>query len=90
MIRSFKSKETEKIFSRRRAALIPEEVQRSALRELRHLDQSEFVKDSWVAANGNGHGADVKRYAIPLQEEWRICFEWRDGNAYDVYLAENT
>jgi toxin HigB-1 len=92
MIRSFKSKEAEKIFSRQRSTLIPEDIQRFALRELRLLDQAQTVKESW-ATNGNGNGSgekDGSRYAIPFHDQWSICFEWRDGDAFDVYVAENT
>ena len=93
MIRSFKSKEAEKIFSRQRSTLVPEEIQRLALRELRSLDQAQSVKDSWTATHGNGNGSggnDSARYSIAFHDQWRLCFEWRDGDAFDVYIAENT
>ena len=50
MIRSFKSKETEKIFSRQKSASIPDEIQRLALRELRTLDQTPLPKEEWGRA----------------------------------------
>jgi toxin HigB-1 len=92
MIRSFKSKETEKIFSRQKSTLFPDEVQRLALRELRLLDQSPVAKEVWMAANHNGDGAvrngDAGRYTITFYEAWRISFEWRDGHAYDVDIVD--
>jgi toxin HigB-1 len=90
MIRSFKSKETEKIFSRQKSALFSEEMQRLALRELRVLDQSLVAKESWVPANGNGTHGDSRRYIIPFSDQWRIAFEWHDGHAYDVDIVGET
>ncbi len=92
MIRSFKSKETAKIFSRQKAALFPEEIQRLALRQLRLLDQTLVAKEDWIRArhngfNGNSTGTHA-RYSIALDPQWRICFEWREGHAYEVDLVE--
>src|SRR3954469_3949059 len=91
MIRSFKSRETEKIFSRQKTNLVPADLGRIALRELRLLDQSFMATDMWVPAGHNGHGAAngrSGRYAIPLGDRWSICFEWRDGHAYDVDIVD--
>jgi proteic killer suppression protein len=93
MIRSFKSKETEKIFSRQKSGSIPDEIQRLALRELRIIDQAPVAKEDWVPANHNGAanaGAVGKpaHYSIQFHHEWRICFEWSEGNAYNVDLVE--
>ena len=58
MIKSFKTRETEKIFSRQRSAQIPEEVQRIALRNLRTLDRAAAVQDDWLpASNGSADTA---------------------------------
>jgi proteic killer suppression protein len=87
MIRSFKTREAEMIFSRRKSARIPEEVQRQALRELRALDQTTLCRDVWLPFDENGSGAPA-RYAIPIDSDWRICFEWREGDAYDVEIVK--
>ncbi|HKA34315.1 MAG TPA: type II toxin-antitoxin system RelE/ParE family toxin [Candidatus Binatia bacterium] len=94
MIRSFKSKETEKIFSRQKSASVPDEIQRLALRELRTLDHTPVAKEEWVRANHNGgsnRGApagDRARYSIQFHREWRLSFEWSEGDAYNVDLVE--
>ena len=91
MIRSFKSKETEKIFSRQRSTLFPDDIQRIALRELRLLDQSVIAKEVWVRLNHNGdtqRQGDAGRYRIPVYDRWHISFEWRDGDAYDVDIVD--
>jgi toxin HigB-1 len=91
MIRSFKSKETEKIFSRQKSTLFADDIQRIALRELRLLDQSVVANEAWVRLNHNGDGAhqgDAGRYSIAVYDRWRISFEWRDGHAYDVAIVD--
>jgi proteic killer suppression protein len=93
MIRSFKSKQTEKIFSRQKSAAIPDEIQRLALRQLRTLDQTALAKEEWDRANHNGGpnggavSGDRTRYSIQFHQQWRICFEWSEGNAYNVDLV---
>ena len=94
MIRSFKSKDTEKIFSRQKSASIPDEIQRLALRELRTLDNTPVAKEEWVRANHNGGSngsaaaGDRAQYSIQFHRQWRLCFEWSEGNAYNVDLVE--
>lgn len=90
MIRSFKSKETEKIFSRQKSSLFPDEIQRLALHELRLLDQAVVAREAWVRLNHNGEvhrQGDTGRYNIPVYGSYHIAFEWRDGHAYDVDIV---
>lgn len=86
MIRSFKSRETEKIFSRQKADSVPEDVQRTALRELRSLDRSLIAREDWLKAADHVPSGDAGRYAIALDEHWRLLFQWRDGHAYEVEI----
>jgi len=87
MIKSFKSREAEKIFSRQRSGRVPEEIQRAALRELRALDRALAVQESWLRSV-NGSPEHAGRYAIALDDRWRIYFEWRDGQVYDVDVVD--
>lgn len=87
MIKSFKTRETEKIFSRQRSAQIPEEVQRMALRNLRTLDRAAAVQDDWLPAS-NGSADTANRYTIAIDDQWRICFQWREGQIYDVEIVD--
>jgi proteic killer suppression protein len=87
MIKTFKSRETERIFSRQRSDRIPEEVQRTALRQLRTLDQAIVVQDSWLPIR-NGVEDRVSRYSIAIDDHWRICFEWREGQVHDVEILD--
>jgi len=85
MIMTFKSREAERIFSRQRASRIPEEVQRSALRRLRSLDRAFSVEADWQPVL-NGTEIPLSRYSIAIDDQWRICFDWRDGQIYNVEI----
>ncbi len=91
MIRSFKCKETEKIFFRRRSRKLPHDIQQVALRKLRMLNRAVTLNDLRVPpANrleklkGNREG----QHSIRINERWRICFEWRNGDAFEVEIVD--
>jgi proteic killer suppression protein len=86
MIKTFKTRETERIFSRQRSDRIPDGVQRDALRQLRTLDRAVAVQEGWVPMP-NGTGAT--RYTIAIDDHWRIRFEWREGQIYDVEILDS-
>ncbi|MDD4995942.1 MAG: type II toxin-antitoxin system RelE/ParE family toxin [Patescibacteria group bacterium] len=89
MIKSFKSKETEKIFNRNYSLKFPLTIQKTALRKLLIIDASVIINDLRVPpANhleqlkGNRRG----QYSIRINDQWRICFKWRQSDAYDVEI----
>ncbi|WP_299409496.1 type II toxin-antitoxin system RelE/ParE family toxin [Acaryochloris sp. IP29b_bin.148] len=91
MIRSFKDKETQKIFDRQRSRKLPSDIQQTALRKLRMLNRADTLQDLRVPpANrleqlkGNREG----QHSIRINDQWRICFKWRDGNAFDVEIVD--
>ena len=91
MIRSFKSKETEKIFNRQRSRKLPQNIQQIALRKLRMLNRAMTLQDLRVPPanrleklSGNRAG----QHSIRINDQWRICFEWRDNDAYNVEIVD--
>jgi len=91
MIKSFKNKETEKIFNRYFSKKLPQNIQRSALLQLRSLNQAKNINDLRNPPSnhlekllGNRKG----QYSIKINEQWRICFVWDDNDAYDVEIAD--
>ena len=91
MIRSFRDRETERIFQRTRSGKLPADIQRPALRKLRMLNRSTTLSDLRVPpANrleklrGNRAG----QYSIRINDQWRICFTWRNGDAYNVEIVD--
>jgi len=91
MIKSFRCKETEKIFQRKFSSRLPADVQRIALRKLLLLDASEKLEDLRIPPGnrleklaGNRKG----QYSICINERWRICFRWSEGDTYEVEIVD--
>lgn len=91
MIRSFKCKQTEMIFYREYSPRFPAEIQQAALRKLRMIHRSVKLEDlkcppanRLEALRGDRRG----QHSIRINSKWRICFEWRDGNADRVEIVD--
>jgi proteic killer suppression protein len=91
MIRSFADKDTEKVFLRLRVKRISGKLQRAALRKLVMLDAAESVVDLRVPPGNKLEklsGDRKGQYSIRINDQWRICFSWRNGNAHDVEIVD--
>jgi proteic killer suppression protein len=91
MIRTFKCKETEKIFERERSIKIPMEIQRTAFRKLRMLNRSQDINDLRVPPANRLEklkGDRTGQYSIRINDQWRICFEWHDNDAFKVEIVD--
>ncbi|MBF0526656.1 MAG: type II toxin-antitoxin system RelE/ParE family toxin [Deltaproteobacteria bacterium] len=91
MIKTFKCKETEKIFYRRFSKKLPESIQRQALRKLRLINAADNLDA--LAAPPTNQLEKLKhdragRFSVRINDQWRICFEWRDNNAYEVEIVD--
>ena len=91
MIRSFKCKETEKIFNRLVSRKFPNDIQRVALRKLRMLNRAVTLQDLLVPPGnrleelkGNRKG----QHSIRINNQWRICFKWVKNDAHDVEIVD--
>jgi toxin HigB-1 len=90
VINSFRSGETERLFlfhgSRKFRA-----VERAALRKLIMLDAAPDLA-TLAAIPGNRQerlrGDRKQQHTIRINDQWRLCFEWKDGNAYEVEIAD--
>jgi toxin HigB-1 len=91
MIRSFRDRRTERIFHRERVIGVGHAVERAAQRKLVILDAAEALDDLRVPP-GNRlerlRGDRKGQYSIRVNEQWRICFEWRDADAHGVELVD--
>ncbi len=84
MIRSFRDKETEKIFNRQRSRKLPSDIQKIALRKLRMLNRSQSLQDLLVPPSNRLEklsGDRQNQYSIRINKQWRICFIWEDNDA---------
>lgn len=91
MIKTFKDKETEKIFSGIRSQQLNQSIQRIAYRKLRMLNNSHGIKDL-VAPPSNRleklKGNYDGRYSIRINDQYRICFIWLSCDAYEVEIVD--
>lgn len=91
MIKSFKDKETEKIFNQERSGKLPGEIQYRALKKLILLNSAENERDLTVPVSNRFEHLKGKRkdeYSIRINDQWRICFKYKNGNAYDVGIED--
>ena len=91
MIRSFADKETEKIFGREFSRKLPSDIQRIARRKLEVLDAAESLNDLRIPLSNRLEklkGNRSHQHSIRINDKWRICFEWRDENAYEVEIID--
>lgn len=91
MIKTFKDAETEKVFYRRFSQKLPPDIQQIALRKLRMLNNAFNLADLRIPPANRLEKLKGKRdgqYSIRINDQWRICFEWRNDIAYDVEITD--
>lgn len=91
MIASFRSTATETVWRGRRDRHLPPEIQDAALRKLRLINNACRIEDLRVppgnrleALKGSRRG----QHSIRINDQWRICFAWQNGHAYDVEIVD--
>jgi len=91
MIKSFRCRETEKLFYRQHSTRIPAALQRSALRKLLLIDAAEKLEDLRIPPGNRLEKLSADRqgkYSIRVNERWRICFRWSGGDADEVEIVD--
>ena len=91
MIRHFADSDTEKLFRGQKPRGLPSQILRPVLRKLLILDAAESLEDLRIPPGnrleklkGNRKG----QYSIRINVQLRICFVWRDGDAYAVEITD--
>ncbi len=90
MIQTFGNDETEKIFLRERVKIF-EKFERIVLRKLEMLHAAISISDLKIPPGNRLEKLQGKRseyYSIRINDQWRICFAWKDGNAYEVQIED--
>lgn len=91
MIKSFKCKETFKIFKRIRSKKFPADIFKRAFVKLHNIDVANEIIDLSTPPSNNLEslrGDRQGQYSIRINDKWRICFVWSDNNAYDVEIVD--
>jgi proteic killer suppression protein len=91
MIKGFKDKEAEKLFHREPSRKLPQDIQRISLRKLRMLNRATTLDDLRIppgnrleALKGDREG----QHSIRINEQWRICFIWNEGEVLAVEIVD--
>jgi toxin HigB-1 len=91
MIKSFKCKESEKLFNGKLIKKLPADIQRVALRKLKMLDAATLL-DTLRVPPGNRlealKGSRKGQHSIRINDRWRVCFVWGQGNAFEVEIID--
>ena len=91
MIKSFKCSETEGIWAGRSSRRLPRDIQNRGLRKLRQLDAANTLEDLRTPPSnrleilkGNRKG----QMSVRINDQWRICFRWHDGEVVEVEIVD--
>jgi toxin HigB-1 len=91
MIKSFRDKETERIFNRQISSKLPQDIQRIARKKLLMLDAAAQLNDLRTPPGNRLEALKKDRngqHSIRINDQWRICFKWIDGDAYDAEITD--
>ncbi|HWF20110.1 MAG TPA: type II toxin-antitoxin system RelE/ParE family toxin [Verrucomicrobiae bacterium] len=91
MILSFACGETERVFKAELSRRFPHTIQRIARRKLLALHAATELRDMFVPPGNRLEalkGSRKGQHSIRVNDQWRICFRWSDGNAHDVEIVD--
>ena len=91
MIRSFRCRETERLFKGRFSKKWAQQIQRKALMKLNIIHAASRL-DTLSVPPGNRleslSGDRAGQHSIRINDQWRVCFVWKDGHAHDVAIVD--
>jgi proteic killer suppression protein len=91
MILGFRCPETARIWAGRLSLKLPQDIQQTALRKMRMLNNAARLSDLAVPPNNRLealHGDRHAQHSIRINRQWRICFVWTEGGPEDVEIVD--
>jgi proteic killer suppression protein len=91
VIKSFRDKQTERVWRREYSKRLPRDIQERVLMKLQQLNAAGDLKDLSIPSSNQFEALKGDRkgeYSIRVNKQWRICFRWRDGHASDVEITD--
>jgi proteic killer suppression protein len=91
VIKSFRGTETERLWSEERSRRIPASLHQAGLKKLQMLNAAGALGDLAVPPGNRLErlkGEREGQYSIRINDQYRVCFVWREGNAYDVEIPD--
>jgi len=91
MIQTFADKETQQLFVTGKSRRLPPDVAKRAIRRLEYIHLANDVMDLITPPSNRLHALKGDRegqFSISINDQWRICFRFIDGDAYDVEITD--
>jgi len=91
MIKAFADEHTQELYTTGRSKRMPSDILNRALRRLEYIDLAACLDDLKVPPSNRLHslkGDRAGQHSISINEQWRICFRFIDGDAYDVEITD--
>lgn len=91
MIRSFGNKDTKRLFNRKKVRKLPNDIQRRAKMKLNLIDAASSLNDLSMPPGNRLEqlsGDRIGQWSIRINRQWRICFEWHEGDAFNVQIVD--
>ena len=91
MIKTFADRRTEELYETGKSKRLPTEVLGRAMRKMEYLDLATNVTDLRVPPSNRPHRLERDRagqYSVSVNNQWRICFRFEDGDAFDVEITD--
>ena len=91
MIKTFADKETKHLFLTGKAKHVPSDLIKRAIRRLEYIHYATILNDLTVPPSNRLHALKGNRkgqHSISINDQWRICFRFVEGNAYDVEITD--
>lgn len=91
MIKSFADRKTLRLFGREHVQRFPRHLHRAKLRKLVALDAAATLEDLRIPPGNRLErlkGRRLGQHSIRVNDQWRVCFKWKDGDAFDVEIVD--
>jgi len=91
MIKSFKCKETEKLFHGKFSSKLQQDIQRTAAIKLEMINAATVLETLRVPPSNHLEelkGSRKGQHSIRINRQWRICFKWEGNDAFDVEIVD--
>jgi proteic killer suppression protein len=91
MIRSFADAETERFFTTGKSRRLPPDILKRAAMRLQQLDAATRIDDMRIPPSNRLEalrGGRAGQYSVRVNDQWRLCFRFEDGDAFDVEIVD--
>jgi toxin HigB-1 len=91
MIKTFADRHTHELYATGKSKRFPADIARRAARKLEYVDLATQIDDLKVPPGNRLHALEGDRkgqYSISINDQWRICFRFVDGDAFDVEICD--